>query len=113
MSNIPLFSRRAVPFMGRQTSSDAPVLEFFDAQYAESAETVLRFCQNYGVSYLAVNKNDFTPAHLAEQDFFYQPWNDKIIETIAGRTDFILLQLEPIFVSDPFVVIECDAETIF
>lgn len=116
MSGIPLFSQRSVlfrdlmPYINPNVS--ILILDYFDAQYAESPETVLNFCQRYGVSHLVLDTTEFSPDYLAKKEFFYQPWNDRIVEIVAGRSNFILPQLEPVFVSDPFVVIKCNAETL-
>jgi hypothetical protein len=112
MSGIPLFSQRSVLFRALHPDTDAPILDFFDALYAESPETALDFCQRYNLSYLVLDKTDFAPDYLAEGDFFYQPYNDMIAEMVAGRTNFVLLHLQPVFASGPFVVIKCDAETL-
>jgi hypothetical protein len=116
MSGIPLFSGRNVLFrdLHPNINPNAPIyiLDYFDAQYAESGEAVLNFCQRYKISHLVLDVEDFDPDHLAEGDFFYQPWNDRIVETVAGRSDFVLLEIQPVFASGPFEVIECDEETI-
>jgi len=116
MSGIPLFSQRSVLFrdLHPNINPNAPIfiLEFFDAQYAESPEVVLNFCQRYDISYLVLDTTDFTPDYLAKGDFFYQPYNDKIVEMVAGRSDFVLPHLQPVFVSGPLEVIKCDAETV-
>jgi hypothetical protein len=112
MTNIPLFSKRSVLFRELFPKTNAPIVEYFDAQYAEIPRTILDFCQHYQVSHLALDTRDFDPDYLAKGDFFYQPWNDRIVETVAGRSDFVLPQLQPVFASGPFMVIKCDAETI-
>jgi len=112
MSGIPLFSQRSVLFRELHPDINAPILDFFDALYAESPETVLGFCQRYNLSYLVLDRTDFAPDYLAEGNFFYQPYNDMIVEMVAGRTNFVLPHLQPVFASGPFVVIKCDAETV-
>jgi hypothetical protein len=112
MTNIPLFSKRSVLFRELHPRNGIAILDFFDAQYAESAEAVLDFCQRYDVSYLVLDTTDFTLDYLAKGDFFYQPYNDKIAEMVAGRTNFVLPRVQPVFVSGPFVVIKCDTETV-
>lgn len=116
MSGIPLFSQRSVLFrdLHPNMNPNAPIfiLDFFDAQYAESAETVLDFCQRYNVSYLVLDTTDFTPDYLAKGDFFYQPYNERIVEMVAGRSNFVLPRLQPVFVSGPLAVIKCDTETV-
>jgi hypothetical protein len=112
MTNIPLFSKRSVLFRELFPKMNAPIVEYFDAQYAETPQTTLDFCQRYHISYLVLDTRDFDPDYLAKGDFFYQPWNDRIVEMVAGRSNFVLPQLQPIFASGPFVVIKCDEETL-
>jgi hypothetical protein len=111
MTNIPLFSRRSVLFRDLFPTTNAPIVQYFDAQYAETPQSMLDFCQRYQVHYLALNRTKFSPDYLAKGNFFFQPWNDKIVEIVVGRSNFALLQLEPVFASGPFMVIKCDTET--
>lgn len=112
MEGIPLFSKRSVLFRDLFPRADAPIVEYFDAQYAETAQTTLDFCQRYQISYLVLDTRDFDPNYLAEGNFFYQPWNDEIVKSIADRSNFILPELQPVFASGPLRVIKCDAETL-
>jgi hypothetical protein len=112
MNGIPLFSERAVLFRDLFPREEAPIVEFFDAQYAESPQEVLDFCQRYGVDYLAIDTTVFGPDYLAASDFFYQPYNDEIVDLVAGRSDFVLLDVKPAFTSGSLSVIKCDADTL-
>jgi hypothetical protein len=116
MSGIPLFSQRGVLFrdLHPNINPNAPIyiMDYFDALYAESGETVLNFCRRYEINYLVLDRADFTPEYLSQGNFFYQPYNDRIEEMIAGRSNFVLPRLQPVFASGPFVVIKCDAEVI-
>jgi hypothetical protein len=112
MTGIPLFSKRAVLFRRLFPREDAPIVEFFDAQYAESPEVVLDFCERYSVDYLVIDSTVFSPDYLAKENFFYQPYNDEIVKLVAGRSDFILPDVEPVFSSGSLSVIKCDAETL-
>lgn len=112
MTNIPLFSRRSVLFRGLFPRGTEPIIEYFEAQYAEAPAAILTFCQTYHVDYLIINRTEFTPTYLADQNFFFQPYNDTIVEVVAGRSDFVLPHLETVFTSDPFAVIKCNEETV-
>lgn len=112
MTNIPLFSKRSVLFRSLFPRRDAPVVEYFDTQYAETAQDVLEFCQQYQITYFVLDIRDFSPDYVAKGEFFYQPWNSRIVARVTNRSNFVLPQLEPIFVSGPLMVIKCDAETI-
>ncbi len=116
MSGIPLFSQRSVLFRdlfpNAHPHASIFIKDFFDAQYAEIPGNLLAFCQRYQISYLVVDIADFAPDYLAEGDFFYQPFNDKIVETVTGRAHFVVPQLQPVFTSGPFSVVKCDADTV-
>jgi hypothetical protein len=112
MDGIPLFSERAVLFRDLFPREEAPIVEFFDAQYAESPQVVVDFCRRYGVDYLVIDRSVFAPDYMAGKDFFYQPYNDEIVELVAERSDFILLDVEPVFTSGSLLVIECGADTL-
>jgi hypothetical protein len=112
MTGIPLFSKRSVLFRGLFPPRNTSVVQFFDAQYAESAGEVLDFCKQYRVSHLVIDTTVYDADYLARGEFFYQPFNDEIVGIVAGRSDFVLPRLQPLYESGPFVVIECDAETI-
>jgi hypothetical protein len=110
MTGIPAFSRRSVLIRG--LFPRGPVVEYFDAQYAESPEVVVGFCERYSVDYLVLDAEVFRPAYLTEGEFFYQPYNDQIVDLVAGRSQFVLLQAEAEFRSGSLFVVKCDAEAI-
>jgi len=116
MSGIPLFSKRSVLFRDLHPNANPNVtpfiLDYYDAQYAESSQSILDMCQKYQVSYLVLDMDEFESEYLAEREFFYQPWNDEIVRMVDGRSNFILPQLQPVFTSGPFRVIKCDEDTI-
>ncbi len=112
MVGIPLFARRTVLLSALQPSRSAPILDWFDAQYAESGRAVLDFCRRYEVDYLVLDSRVYSPEYLAEGKFFYRPWNDRIIDLVAGRSDFVLPRLEPVFAGGPWRVVRCDADSL-
>jgi hypothetical protein len=112
MDGVPLFSKRSVLFKKLQTRSDAPVVEFFDAYYAESVEKIVAFCQSYDVDYLVIDRSDFSMDLMERQEFFSQPYNDAIVELLAGRSGFVAPELEPIFVEGSMAVVRCDLQTL-
>ena len=65
MTGIPAFSRRSVLIRG--LFPKGPVVQSFDAQYAESPGTVLSFCERYGVDYLVIDSKVFSPEYLASR----------------------------------------------
>ncbi|MFQ5577706.1 MAG: hypothetical protein ACE5G8_12055, partial [Anaerolineae bacterium] len=112
MTGIPAFARRSVLFRALQPDPNAPVLEYFDAQYAEDPRTLLNFCRRYGVDYLVRDSAEFEPDYLARGDFFYNPWNEAIARRVAGRSEFVLPKLKAMYASGPLAVIRCDAQTV-
>lgn len=114
MSNVPLFSERRVLFSSEISYvGGTKVVDFFDAYYAESADQVLTFCQQYGVDYLVVDERHFSPDYLANGRFFYSPFNESIAQSVAARSNFVLPQIpdsHKAFQSDPLFVIACTAE---
>jgi hypothetical protein len=112
MDGVPLFSKRSVLFKKLQTRSDAPVVEFFDAYYAESVEKIVAFCRSYDVDYLVIDRSDFSMDLMERQEFFSQPYNDAIVELLAGRSGFVAPELEPIFVEGSMAVVRCDLQTL-
>lgn len=112
MDGVLLFSKRSVIFTDLMPLKGTPILDYFDAVYAESPEGVLDFCRRFGVSYLVIDDTIFDPGYLADGDFFYQPYNDEIARLVAGRSDFVLPDAESVFTSGSLSVIECDAGTL-
>jgi hypothetical protein len=108
MNGVPLFAERSVLVRELQPR-DTPVMEFFTAYYAETTKEVMTFCRRYEVDYLVIDRNDFSPDYIAKRQFFYQPYNDAIVDLVAGRSDFVVPQLEPLFTSGSLAVVECGA----
>lgn len=111
MTSIPLFSKRSVLFREMFPHPQAPITQYFDSQYADTPQPMLDFCRQYQVNYVILNQEEFKPHYMAREQFFYEPWNSQIVEIVDGRTEFALLDLQPIFTSGPYRVIKCDAET--
>lgn len=113
MSGIPLFSERSVLFRALQPRSDAPILEFFDAYYAETPQTMLGFCQKYGVDYLVVNQQHFADDYLETGEYFYDPYNGVIAKTVSERTAFVLSRVASenrLFQSGALFVVPCTSD---
>ena len=114
MSNIPLFAKRSVFFSSEisyvgQTRVD----DFYSAYYADRPEDVYAFCEEYGVDYLVVNRGHFLEDYLAAAQFFYSPYNEYIVDLVAGRTAFFLASIpndEVEFTSGRLFVWRCSAK---
>jgi hypothetical protein len=115
LDNIPLLARRQVAFsLERLSENTQLIIESFDAYYAESGEQVLDFCSEYDIDYWVVNTEQFEEPFLSEQRFFFDPFNDEIIERIEGRQGFILPEIPEgarLFQAGNLFVVRCDAAT--
>ncbi|MGC9398902.1 MAG: hypothetical protein ACP5HM_07175 [Anaerolineae bacterium] len=91
LSNIPLFSQRSV-FLSREISfvGRERVIDFFAAYYSEDKETIMDFCEKYGVDYMVVDLSEFTEEYMQEGEFFYAPYNAYIADITSNRADFFL-----------------------
>lgn len=116
MSNIPLFAKRSVLFSDEISYvGGTKVLDFFNAYYAESSDQVLAFCQRYDVDYLVVDERHFSPDHLTREQFFYSPFNESIVQSVATRSNFILPQIldsHRAFQSGPLFVVACTIDAL-
>jgi hypothetical protein len=107
LTGIPLFSKRSVLFRSLFPDRSVPIVPSFDAYYAESAQTVLNFCEVHHIDYLVYNIKDFDKKYLQTENFFYQPYNQEIKTLVSNRNDFVLPQAEQEFSSGPLGVIKC------
>jgi len=62
----------------------------FSAYYADDPGQVRDFCRSFGVNYLVVDENDFSPQAIADHPFF-APFDAFIQSLTKGRTHFALL----------------------
>jgi hypothetical protein len=115
LDNLPLLAKRQVAFSPERLSEDRQlIVESFDAYYAESSQQVLGFCHKYSIDYWVVNLDQFEASFLDEQRFFYDPFNDEIVERIQGRHDFVFPQIPAeakLFEAENLFVVKCDAAT--
>ncbi|MCB0208379.1 MAG: hypothetical protein KDJ52_03590 [Anaerolineae bacterium] len=118
MSGIPLFSERGVLFRDlhphANPSSIIFIPEYFEAQYAQSPQVILDFCQKYKVTHLVLNMAQFDPDFITKQKFFYEPWNSEILKKLSPTppTDFLLPTVPSIYSSGPYRVIECSSTSL-
>jgi hypothetical protein len=113
-SNIPLFAQRRVLFSSEISYvGGTRVLDFFDAYYADSTEPVLAFCRKYDLDYLIVDERHFSAQYLRDAEFFYDPFNESIVQMVAARSNFVLPTVPDnhrMFQSGPLFVVPCDAD---
>jgi len=65
--------------------------DFFDAYYSDDPETILRFATNYGVDYLVVREDDFSPEHLTKGRVYFEPFDSQVKNAVKGRTHFAIM----------------------
>ncbi len=112
LTEIPLFAKRAVLIRDLRPGRSTPVLENFQAYYADEPGVVAAFCKRYQVDYLLINQNDFSKEYLASRDYFYQPYNAKILSYLEDKQDFLLPSAESVFASGPLRLIPCSGEVL-
>lgn len=117
LDNIPLFAKRAVLFNCDLAfpSSDA-VLNNMTAYYANKPQTIIEFCQHYGVSHLLVNTEDFSTHHLSDEQIYFEPFHRQLAPTILGRDDFLLARLPSehvLFRDDNYYVVACTSTNFY
>lgn len=116
MSNIPPFAKRSVLFSSEIIEvGDEKIRNFYDAYYAEDLRKVMQFCGKYGVNYLIVNKDQYTPDFLDDGIFFYAPYNDYIKDIVAERSQFVLPSIDSnyrLFENDTWFLMPCDSSAI-
>lgn len=111
MDNVLLFSQRRVLFSAEISYVGGNrVLDFYEAYYADSPQTITDFCDRYGVDYLVVNRDHFGEAFLQAGRFFYEPYNTAILEMAVEGKDFYLARADRdriVFQSGPLFVWPC------
>ncbi len=107
LTAVPLFSKRDVLFHDLRPKKSAPILGTYRAYYAEKSGQILDFCDQHGVDYLVYNNDDFDQEYISRGDFFFQPYNQEIMEIVSGKKEFVLPKAEVVFRSGPLGVVKC------
>jgi hypothetical protein len=107
LTAVPLFAKRSVLFHALRPKESAPIIEMYNAYYAEDGDEIVSFCENYDVDYLIIDEDDFAPAYISQGDFFYEPYNQLIQDIISRRTQFALPKAKAVFNSGPLRVVPC------
>jgi hypothetical protein len=113
LDSVPLFSGRQILFSCERVSSEVALTESaLRAVYADDNQTVLDFCDTYGVDFLILHLEAYSDAYLEEGELFYAPYNDPLLDYIAQQDGFVLEEVAEtasIFESGPYRVIPCSA----
>ena len=114
LSNFPSFSKRGVLFSAEVTGVQIQtVLDFYDAYYAESPDTILDFCQTYGVTHWLVDEAQFAEEYLKKDMLFFAPYNTYIKEITGKRSNFVLAHIsdeQKLFQEESYFIVSCEAE---
>jgi hypothetical protein len=102
INGIPLFSHRrdfvnyepSYPYftayweiISRRTD------DFFAAYYSGDFRAIDGFCRSNGIGWFIVDESHFTPRYLEAGDFYFQPFNSRILELAGGRKHFALMDV--------------------
>jgi hypothetical protein len=91
LDNVPLFAKRQILFSCEQVSRDREMMrKALDAYYAEDAEPVFQFCEEYQVAYLVANSWTYTEEYLDKGWIFFEPYNEELLPRVTARDSFVL-----------------------
>jgi hypothetical protein len=111
IDNIPLFSKRRTLFDCERFTQPWIMRDALYAYYAADGATVGRFCRQYQVDYLVADSRTYTAEFLEAGQFFFEPYNQALLERIQGQSDFVLADLPAdkiIFQAEYLTVVPCE-----
>lgn len=116
LSNIPAFAKHGILFSAELSGVEGQkILDFYDAYYAESPDTILAFCNSYGVTHLLVDQTHFSEDYLARGAFFFSPYNADIKKMTQTRSHYVLMHVpdeQKLFQGTNYFVIRCQENTL-
>jgi hypothetical protein len=116
MDNIPLFAHRKVLvnqelslpyFTGYYAEVRQRLLDSLIAYYAADAQQVQQFVQRYGVDYILLNTQHFTPEFLQER-IYYEPFKSLVRARLTASPRFALLEAvagERVYIQEPYILV--------
>jgi hypothetical protein len=116
MDNIPLFAQRKVLvnqelslpyFLDYYIPVRQRLLDTLLAYYAAEPQAVQRFAQHYGVDYIVLNMQHFTPAFLSGT-IYYEPFDSLVKAQLSEAPHFALLAAEvgeQVYAEAPYIVV--------
>lgn len=107
LTAIPLFAKRSVLFRDLFPHESAPIVDNFQAYYADDPGDVLGFCQGYGVDYLVFNREDYSKEYIRTGAFFFEPYNSSIQEKVHVREGYALLEADAEFTANALGFVKC------
>ncbi|MCB9098300.1 MAG: hypothetical protein H6632_02085 [Anaerolineales bacterium] len=111
INSVELFARRSVLFSCEQSHGDSRAIRTaLMAYYAADTQTIGQFCAEYGVNYLVIDRQSYSPEYLAQNDIYFEPYNHELLSVIARQDRFILADLPDeikLFQNGPIYVVEC------
>jgi hypothetical protein len=116
MDNIPLFAHRKVLanqelslpyFTGYYAEVRQRLLDSLTAYYAADAQQVQQFVQRYGVDYILLNTQHFTPEFLQGR-IYYEPFTSLVRARLTESPRFALLEAavgERVYIQEPYILV--------
>lgn len=116
MDNVPLFARRrvlanqelSIPYYtGYYAAVRQRLVDALAAYYSADPVQIKNFAQRYGVDYIVVNRQHFTPSFINGR-LYYEPFHSLITPHLVGRSHFALLDGdvgERVYVQGPYIVV--------
>jgi hypothetical protein len=116
LDNIPLFARRKVLvnqelslpyYTGYYAEVRRRLHDALLAYYTEDVREVWRFVQHYGVDYMLVNTQHFTPQFFSGT-LYYEPFNSLVRQRLSAHPRFALLQdgvWQRVYTNGPYILV--------
>ncbi|MBI5252294.1 MAG: hypothetical protein HY912_22600 [Desulfomonile tiedjei] len=65
--------------------------DFFKAYYSDNPDDLRQFCDYYGIDYLLVREEDFSPRILQKGEVYFEPFRSQIQELVRNKSQFAAL----------------------
>jgi hypothetical protein len=116
MDNIPLFARRKVLanqelslpyYRGYYAEVRRRLSDSLVAYYADDAQEIQRFVQQYGVDFILVNRRHFMPEFLSGT-IYYEPFNSFVKQRLSAHQRFALLEAavgQQVYTHGPYILV--------
>jgi hypothetical protein len=117
LDSVPLLARRSVIFSCERVPAQRGdlIIAGLEAYYAESLETTLAYCHQYGVDYLVVDRALFEPTEIDKGQVFFSPYQEQLDPPVSERHYFALDHVadkKKALVAGSVYVVACDAESL-
>jgi hypothetical protein len=115
-NHIPMFGQRSVLLTYERLGPGFKgTIDALLAYYADDPDDLLAFCDQYGVSYLVVNEQDFIQVREPDHRYFYEPYHSIVAPQLEQRNTFVLEMLPDSarsFQQDEWSLVACTADVL-